>query len=227
VTPTVIVPDGDANPFLAGGAFSGSDVTVSADGGDLLAYQAIPEGDGPHAAVIVIHENQGLGPYTRDVVDGLTSSGFVAVAPDLLSHEGGTANAGNVSSALRGISMDRHVSDVDAVVAYLRSQPNIGEIGFIDFCFGGGVVCNVVTRNSGITAAIRGIYAGLGDRINGGIPAITEALAAAGVTHELEVYPDSQHSFLNHGNSGRYNATTAPEAWADALAWLTAHLSES
>ncbi len=139
--------------------------------------------------------------------------------------------------------MDRHVSDVDAVVQYLKSQPNVGDIGIIGFCFGGGVVWNVITNNSDIaaavpfygsnppldgvpqiTAAVRGIYGALDSRINAGIPAITEALESAGVQHELEVYSDAPHAFLNHDNAGRYVEAAAMDAWADALEWLGANL---
>ena len=210
---------------------------------DLMAYQAVAQGSGSRPAVIVIHENQGLTPFIRDVVDGLASSGYLAIAPDLLSREGGTAAAGNVSSVLRSVSMDRHLSDVDAVVEYLKSQPDVGDIGIIGFCFGGGVVWNVATSNSGIaaavpfygsnpqldevpniTAAVRGIYGALDSRINAGIPAITEALASAGIEHELEVYADAPHAFLNHTNAGRYAEAAAAHAWPDALGWLQAHL---
>ena len=144
----------NANPLLASGAFVGEDIIVSGGAVDLQSYQAIAEGDVKRPAVIVIHENTGLTPFIRDVVVGLASSGYLAIAPDLLSHEGGTANAGNVSSVLRGISMDRHVSDVDAVVRYLQSQPNVGEIGVIGFCFGGGVVWTSVAQVNGIAAAV-------------------------------------------------------------------------
>ena len=180
----------------------------------------------------------------RDVVDGLASSGYIAIAPDLLSHEGGTAQAGNVPTVLRGVSMDRHVSDVDAVVRYLQSKPNVGDIGIIGFCFGGGVVWSSIGQVNGIaaavpfygsnppidqvgniTAAVRGIYGASDSRINAGIPAITDALATEGIVHELEVYAGAGHAFLNHTNGSRYVEAAAGDAWADALAWLQAHLS--
>lgn len=58
--------------------------------------------------------------------------------------------------------------------------------------------------------------------INAGIPAITAALAAAGTTHELEIYADAPHAFLNHTNGSRYVQPAAVDAWADALRWLQA-----
>ena len=43
-------------------------------------------------------------------------------------------------ACLRGVSMDRHLVNVDAVVPYLKSLPDVGQIGIIGFCFGGGGV---------------------------------------------------------------------------------------
>ena len=76
-----------------------------------------------------------------------------------------------------------------------------------------------------ITAAVRGVYGELDSRINAGIPAITAALAAAGTTHELEIYADAPHAFLNHTNGSRYVQPAAVDAWADVLRWLQAHIS--
>ena len=174
---TPVLPGGSpANPLDAGGAYSGNDIVVSGGAVDLFAYQAVAEGGGSRPAVIVIHENQGLTPFARDVVDGLASSGYLAIAPDLLSHEGGTAQAGDIPTALRGISMDRHVSDVEAVVAYLKSQPDVGQIGIIGFCFGGGVVWNVATTNSDIAAAVP--FYGSNPTLEG-VPNITARRSAA------------------------------------------------
>ena len=223
VVPTATqVPPGTDNPLLAGGTFSGADVTVPGDGVGILAYQARPAADGPRPAVIVVHENRGLVPYTRDVVDGFASNGYLAIAPDLLSREGGTDDVANVPSALRGISMDRHLSDVDAIVAYLKAQSDVGAIGIVGFCFGGGVAWSAVTTDTdisaavpfygsnpplegvaNITAAVRGVYAELDSRINAGIPAITQALADAA---------SSMSSRCTPARSTRFTTMTTPVA---------------
>ena len=113
------------NPNLASDYSPESqDVGIPADGAELKAYLSRPAGLSAAPGVIVIHENKGLVPYIRHVVDGLASSGYIAVAPDLLSREGGTDSFGDpeqeIPPKLREIPKDRHMSDVQAVVDWLK-----------------------------------------------------------------------------------------------------------
>ena len=182
-------------------------------------------------------------PYTRDVVDGLASSGFVAIAPDLLSREGGTAQVTSASGALRAQPNGQHDADALAVVAYLMGQSGVRRIGIVGFCFGGAVVWSVSTKSAdiaaavpfygtnppldavpNISAAVYAIYGANDSRINAGIEDITAALNGAGTTWDSKVYPDSGHAFHNHTRESRYNATTGPQAWADTLGWFDQHL---
>ena len=233
-----------ANPNLvAGKEIEGSDINIPADGAQLKAYLARPRGGGSGPGVVVIHENRGLTPYLRDVADGLASSGYTAVAPDLLSRDGGTESIADIASMISGIPKERLVGDLQSTARYLKSQPGMTRIGVIGFCFGGGLVWALATANQdlaaavpfygmnppleavpNIRAAVYAVYGELDERINQGIPAITEAIKAAGTTHEMKVYPGAGHAFHNHTNAERYNASAATAAWADALAWLDKHL---
>ena len=53
-------------------------------------YLALPEGDGPFAAVILIHEWNGLVDRIRKVADALAAEGYVALAADLYSGRTGS-----------------------------------------------------------------------------------------------------------------------------------------
>lgn len=231
------------NPLIGGPEPVGADVTIPADGAELAAYESRPSSGGSAPAVIVIHENRGLVPYLRDVADGLASNGYIAVAPDLLSRDGGTGSIEDVPSKLSEIPRERHVSDVQAVIRYLQGQPDVTRIGIIGFCFGGGVTWRVAAESSGIAAAVPfyganppleqvpniagAVYAVYGEndeRINAGIPDITKALEEAGTTFEMKVYPNAPHAFHNHTNAERYTPEAAEAAWADALAWFAKHL---
>jgi carboxymethylenebutenolidase len=69
-----------------------------------------------------------------------------------------------------------------------------------------------------------GVYASTDERINAGIPGLSEALDAAGVTYRMTIYPDSDHGF--HNDAGRvYNRNAAIQAWTDTLNWFAEHLS--
>lgn len=239
------------NPTLTGQHIpEGQEVQVPGDDIDLNAYQARPQGLETTAGVIVIHENQGLAPYLREVADGLASAGYTAVAPDLLSQEGGTqsllASGKEIPPILSEIPRDRFVRDVGNVARYLRGQLGVSRLGIIGFCFGGGITWRYATVDQdlaaaipfyganppleavpNIRAAVLAVYGEQDERINQGISAITEALEQARVTHQTKIYPQAAHAFHNHTNAGRYQPDAARDAWADALAWLDKYLRDT
>src|SRR3954454_5528083 len=58
--------------------------------GGYKAYVAEPRTRSLKATVLVIHENRGLNNHIRDVARRVALAGYRAVAPDLLSLQGGT-----------------------------------------------------------------------------------------------------------------------------------------
>jgi carboxymethylenebutenolidase len=68
------------------------DVEYPGDGGTkMLGYLVEPKNaQRPQPGVIVVHENRGLVDHIKDVARRVARAGFVAVAPDLLSRQGGT-----------------------------------------------------------------------------------------------------------------------------------------
>jgi carboxymethylenebutenolidase len=63
--------------------FSGQNVT-------LLGYLSQPKGDGTSPGVLVCHENRGLTEHIKEVTRRLATAGYVGLAVDLLSRQGGT-----------------------------------------------------------------------------------------------------------------------------------------
>ena len=231
-----------ANPLLAGGATQGKDVEFTSGGDNVKAYFARPAEGGEVPGVVVIHENKGLTPYLREVADGLASSGYLAVAPDLLSREGGTESISDVPPVLSEIPRERHTQDALAAIDYLKEQ-GATKIGIIGFCFGGAVTWRVAVASpdlaaavpfygsnppletvSDIKAAVFAAYGALDERVNAGIDAMQTALEAAGTTQNHKVYADAAHAFHNHSNPDRYNAEASKDAWEDALAWFDKYL---
>ena len=231
------------NPLLGSGAIEGADIKVQSSDAELDAYFAKPVGETPSAGIVVIHENRGLVPYLRDVADGFGSNGFMAVVPDLLTREGGTASIDDVPPVLSEIPRERHTADALAAIRFLQEQ-GATKIGIIGFCFGGAVTWRTAIASSdlaaavpfygsnpplegvaGITAAVHACYGELDERVNAGIEDMMAALTSANVTHEHKVYAGAQQAFHNHTNEARYHEPAASEAWADALAWFRTHLA--
>jgi carboxymethylenebutenolidase len=236
----VTVPPDD--PALQVGA-----VRLPGQEGEVRGYLARPRRQPQAPGLVVVHENRGLVEHVKDVARRLAKVGYVALAVDLASHEGGTerfSDPAQVTAVLGRTSVDTLVGMLLAAVAYLRTQPFVRaeRLGAVGWCFGGGMVWRLVTRSPElraavafygpnppledvprIRAAVLGIYGELDQRINQGIPALREALQRAGVVHELVVYPGADHAFFND-TGARYHPQAARQAWERALDWLRRYL---
>jgi carboxymethylenebutenolidase len=232
------VPEGD--PDLKTG-----DVNFDSQGTQISGYLAQPVADGTYRAVLVCHENRGLTPHIRDVARRFAKEGYVALAVDLLSREGGTPkiDADQAPGLLTQAGIARHVGDFAAAYDYLQGQSFVEKdrIGMNGFCFGGGVTWQTATQLPlkaavpfygpapdladvpKIKAAVFGVYAELDKRITGGMEALKQALDAAGVVNQMKVYPGVNHAF--HNDTGQnYNEEQAVQAWKDMLAWFDQYI---
>ena len=219
----------------------GEMVTFKAGSQDVSGYLVRPAAEGKYPSVVVVHENRGLNPHTKDVARRLAVDGFQALAVDFLSPIGGTPSDQDKAREMIGTLQAPDVTGwAQGAVAYLRGTPNSnGKVGAVGFCWGGGVIGRLAvaepTLNAGvvfygqqpptadvpkITAPLLLNYAGLDERINAGIPAYKEALRAAGVKHEIHQYPGAQHAFNNDTAEARYNKAAAETAWARTIAML-------
>ena len=219
-----------------------ADVQFPGEGAEISAYLARPRGDGPFPVILVCHENRGLTDHIRDVARRLAKAGYLALAVDLLSRQGGTQAVGNdaVPGVLGNLPPDQFVSDFRHGWEYLKGLPpaDVDRVGMVGFCFGGGVTWLVATRMpellaavpfygphppvedvAAIRAAVLAIYAGRDERINQGRPAIEAAMIAQGKTFEAVVYPDVDHAFHNDTGS-RYAPEAARDAWRRTLEWF-------
>ena len=130
----------------------------SADGSSMLGYMAMPSASGVYAGVVVIHENRGLLEHHKDVVRRYAKAGFAALAPDLVSREGGTDNADpdQVPGMLATADPQRHSDDSIGAGAFLQQQDGVRSDahGMTGFCFGGGVVWRTIGQDQTILAAV-------------------------------------------------------------------------
>jgi len=220
--------------------------TVSFDSGGVpvAGYLASPSAEGrpPAPLILVCHENRGLTEHIRDVARRLAGAGYIALAVDLLSRQGGSQAVGeaDVPGVLAHQPPEQFVADFRSGLAYGVGLPQVdrARVGMVGFCFGGGVTWLCATRMpellaavpfygphplvedvANIRAAVLAIYAGRDDRINQGIPPIEAAMRQYGKVFEKVIYPDVDHAF--HNDTGpRYAPEAARDAWARTLDWF-------
>jgi carboxymethylenebutenolidase len=234
------VPPGDPDIVAGVAEFPG-------EGARLDGYLARPARQGTFPVVLVCHENRGLTRHIEDVTRRVAKAGYVGLAVDLLSREGGSDkyDFDAIPGILGKAPPARHVQDFKSGLVFARAQPAArrDSAGMVGFCFGGAVTWRVAAGLPelraavpfygvpvpeadvpGIGAAVLGIYAGRDDRINQSIPAIESAMARSGKIFRKIVYPDVDHAF--HNDSGeRYNAPAAKAAWSETLAWFGKYLA--
>lgn len=178
------------------------------------AYLSPPSGVGPWPGVVVIHDAAGVTRDLHSQADWLASKGFLAVAPDLFFW--GTRWR-CIFAAIRDPA--HPLPDLDATRAWLAARDDCtGRTGVIGFCMGGGLALILVADHAFSVASVN--YGGLTpdsqralpracpivasygakDRWPGvrKVPAILEpVLTGAGIDHDIKVYLDAGHGFLN------------------------------
>jgi carboxymethylenebutenolidase len=246
-TPAPIAPQSPLSVAADDPRIAGESVSFEGNGTTLLAYQAkLADSSGPLPLVLVCHENRGLTEHIRDVARRWAVEGYLAVAVDLLSREGGTDSLADPADApgllTNGVDMQRHVDDFRATLDHylgLAGVVDADRIGMQGFCFGGGVTWRAAEQFTelkaaapfygpappldqvpNITAAVLGVYSDdPSDFASEGLDELEAALEAAGVTFEIKIYPGTQHAF--HNDTGaRYNEEQALAAWNDTVTWF-------
>jgi carboxymethylenebutenolidase len=172
--------------------------------------------------------------------------GFLAIAPDALSSQGGTPHdadkARDMFSKLdAAINLTNFIKAFDYIKTRKDATKNFGCIGF---CWGGALTNQIAVSMPDLKVAvpfyghqpdaadvpkikafIQCHYGGLDERINVGIPAFEEAMKKAGTRYEIFMYEGAQHAFNNDTAPTRYNADAAKLAWSRAVTLLKKELN--
>ena len=196
----------------------------------------------PRGGVLVIHENKGLNDWVRSVAGRFAGVGYSALAIDLLSEEGGTAkftDPAQATAALGKVSPPRFVGDLKSGVGELQGRVGDKKVAVVGFCFGGGMVWQLLAAGepqlaaavpfygplpdnpdfSGSKAAVLAIYGALDNRVTSTKDAAVAALNRAGLVNQVIVEPDADHAFFND-TGPRYNPAAAADAWKNVQDWF-------
>jgi carboxymethylenebutenolidase len=205
-------------------------------------YFARPAAEGTYPGVVMIHENRGLRPETRQAADNLAREGYMVLAVDLF---GGTAEDQTGARALTAnFKQETGVANMRAAAAYLRTQ-GAQKIASLGWCFGGrqsvelsisgekldatvvyygGNMATTTARLAPIKWPVLGIF---GDQ-DQAIPVemvrtFENSLKTLGVENEIHIYPGVGHAFANPSGMN-YAPNETKDAWAKTVSFLNKNL---
>ncbi len=245
--PTSTTSSGAEQPPGMAGALPTSPITWAGPQGRLQAAWAQAPRPSSKGAVLVIHENKGLTDWVRSVAGRLAGAGYSALAIDLLSEKGGTGSfqdPAQATAALGTIASEQFTHDLNSGVGQLKLRAPGEKVGVVGFCFGGGLVWQLLASGAlgvsaavpfygplpdnpdftGSKAAVLGIYGALDTRVTGSESAAKAALDRTGLVNELVIEPNADHAFFND-TGPRYNPAAASDAWQRLLDWFGRYLA--
>ena len=237
-------------PVLSGAAVSHDDLVLdAADGNRFAAFAATPDEPGT-TGIVILPDVRGLYRFYEELALRFAERGYAAIAFDYFGRTAGVAKRGEDfeyrphvdQTTPQGVQ-----ADVGACVAWLREH-GCTSVFTVGFCFGGRNSWLAAASGHGLAGAV-GFYGMPAER--NGVPgptqraaeirapilalqagadqnitaehnaAFDEALAAAGVEHEVVTYRGAPHSFFDRKQDEFADASA--DAWRRVLEFIDSH----
>jgi carboxymethylenebutenolidase len=222
---------------------------------ELSGAISIPEGKGIWPGVIMVHEVFGIDDNMRAQMTRLTQSGYVVMMPNLYSR-GGARKC--LTATFRGLASGtgQAFEDIQAAKELLQSRKDVTKkVGVIGFCMGGGFA--LLLANQGYDAAnsnygmlptdmesalagacpILGNYGAKDNQLKDAKKKLDQTLTKLNVVHDIKLYPDAGHAFMNPKQGGgpffgtllritgaKPNPEAAKDAWQRIDSFFAEHL---
>jgi carboxymethylenebutenolidase len=208
------------------------------------SYLALPDGAEPHPGVVVIHEASGLNDNIRDICRRFAGQGYAAQAVDLFAGRNRAICMARMFVGGIAGNLDHYgVPSLKAALGHLadRTEVDANRIGAIGFCLGGSVVLTWACTDNRLKAiapyygaapkpreAIRRLCPVVGswpgkDFTTKAASILETELTAAGVPHDLKVYPGAKHAFFND-LWRTYHPAAAADSWQRVLDFFAEHI---
>ena len=122
---------------------------LNVGGSEMEMYAALPDGPGPHPAVVIAFHVGGLDDFDRKMADQLATSGFVAVVPDLFHRFPQSVMDGPRLDRLGHLQDPDIIADMNAAVDFLAGNSSIdsNRLGVTGFCMGGRIAWLMAASN--------------------------------------------------------------------------------
>jgi carboxymethylenebutenolidase len=238
-------------PAISGAAVSHDDLVLeAADGNRLAAFAATPD-EPSGAGIVILPDIRGLYRFYEELALRFAERGHAAMAIDYFGRTAGVSKRDDEfewQPHVQQTTAEGVQADTAAGAAWLR-EAGSESIFTVGFCFGGRHSWLAAAAGHGLAGAI-GFYGRPGPGQDGspgptqlageldapilglmggadeGIPVdqvrtFEQALADAGVEHELVIYDGAPHSFFDRKQEQFADASA--DAWSRVLAFVEQH----
>lgn len=235
-----------------------TEISIPLRGDDQLrGVLAVPSGIGPFPAVVMVHEVFGIDESMRSQITRMASAGYLVLMPDLFSRGGMRKCLKATFRALVDGTGQAYI-DVEAAKQLLLARSDCtGKVGVVGFCMGGGFALQLVNKgydaaavnygqaSKNLDAQLAGscpVIASFGGKdmsLKDAGPKLEAALTKAGIAHDVKVYPEASHAFMNPTQAGpkalrpfmntvmgfKPRPVEAADAWSRIEAFFGEHLA--
>jgi carboxymethylenebutenolidase len=237
-------------PVISGAAVSHDDLTLeSADGTQFAAFAAHPD-EPSDAGVVILPDVRGLYRFYEELALRFAERGYQAVAIDYFGRSAGVSKRDDDFEYMEHVAQTTPEgirTDVTAADAYLRGR-RVHSVFTVGFCYGGRNSWLAAAGGHGLAGAV-GFYGMPAERNGQPGPthraaeieapilalqagddqnitaehnaAFEQALADAGVEHEVVTYDGAPHSFFDRKQEEFADASE--DAWRRTLEFIEKH----
>ncbi len=230
--------------------------TIDYHDGDVAceAYVSLPDGAGPHPAVLIVHQWAGPGEQERETADRLAALGYAGIAIDVYGKDVRGDPAGDNGHLLGPWFADRGalLRRLMAAVEFAKGHDAVdaARIGMMGYCFGGLCVLDVArsgTADVKGVVSLHGVFAKPDLGAQGPISAkvlvchgyddpmadpasmtgLADELTAAGANWQIHAYGHTTHAFTRKtANSPETGMNYSADADRRSWAALTGFFEE-
>lgn len=128
--------------------------------GEIPAYRAQPETNGPLPIVLVVQEIFGVHPHIQEICRRFAALGYLAIAPELYARQGdvaGMTDHNEIREKVVSRVPDAQVmGDLDAAVAWGEAggAGDVSRLALTGFCWGGRIAWLYAAHSSRLKAAV-------------------------------------------------------------------------
>jgi carboxymethylenebutenolidase len=226
---------------------------TSADGAQIAAYEAAPNGT-PQGAVVVLQEIFGLNGHIRNVADGYAKEGYFVIAPAMFHRVAAGTELGYTPDdmpkgfALKAAAealLPQLLGDVQAAIDHAAragkaaGAPKSLKVGIVGYCWGGLMSWRAAQKLQGLAASAPYYGGGMTKELSGELHCLVMAhlsdrddyVPMDGVAELQKAYPQAtvhiypaKHGF-NCDERASYDAPSSQLARERTLAFFAQHLA--